>query len=376
MKEEFLLNPDIAYLNHGSFGACPRPVFEAYQRYQLELEREPVDFLQRHFCEKMHFARTKLADFLGCGGDDLAFVRNTTYGMNVVARSVSLQKGDVILTTDQEYGAVDRMWELVAQEAGARVVRVPVPLPVSSPEEIIDAFRVHLSPPVKVMAVPHLAAETGIRFPVEKLISLARAAGVVSAIDGAHAPGQLPLNLSALGADFYVGNCHKWLLSPKGAGFVYAAPGQAEHVRSPIIGWGNISQGTSKLLLENEWQGTSDTSAFMAVGDAVDFLKSHNWFKKIVPECSHRLASATSELLKVTKQNAVTENESLQCPQMASFRLPPGDHSGLHATLFEDHQIEVPVFSNEHGDFIRVSVQAYNSNEDLKRLTGALRSIL
>jgi isopenicillin-N epimerase len=376
VKEKFLLNPDIAYLNHGSFGACPRPVFEAYQRYQLELEREPVDFLQRHFCEKMHSARAKLAGFLGCGSDDLAFVRNTTYGLNVVARSLSLQQGDVILTTDHEYGAVDRMWHLVAQEVGAKVIRVRIPLPVTSPGQIVRLFQQHLDSSVKVMAIPHLSAETTIRFPVEELITLAREEGIISAIDGAHAPGQLPINLSELGADFYVGNCHKWLLSPKGAGFVYAAPHQADMVRSPIIGWGNISQGSTALLLENEWQGTSDTSAFLAVVDAIDFLESHHWFETVVPNCERRLTSASPELLQLTGQSALCENKSLRCPQMSSFQLPPGDHSHLHATLFEEHQIEIPVFSNAHGDFFRVSVQAYNSDEDLQRLIDALRAIL
>ncbi|MEJ6718615.1 MAG: aminotransferase class V-fold PLP-dependent enzyme, partial [Akkermansiaceae bacterium] len=234
MKNNFLLDPSITYLNHGSFGACPRPVFEAYQRYQLELEREPVNLLQRNFCEKMKTARSRLAGFLNCGTDDIAFVRNTTYGMNVVARSLSLKRGDIILITDQEYGAVNRMWKTIAEESGAEIVRVPIPLPATSSSEIVEAFHKHLVSSVRVMAIPHLAADSALRLPVEELVLMARKTNVISVIDGAHAPGQLPLDLNSLGADFYVGNCHKWLLSPKGAGFVYAAPHQADHVRSPI----------------------------------------------------------------------------------------------------------------------------------------------
>ena len=376
LKNNFLLDPSITYLNHGSFGACPRPVFEAYQRYQLELEREPVNLLQRNFCEKMKTARSRLAGFLNCGTDDIAFVRNTTYGLNVVARSLSLKRGDIILITDQEYGAVNRMWKTIAEEFGAEIVRVPIPLPATSSSEIVEAFHKHLVSSVRVMAIPHLAADSALRLPVEELVLIARKTNVISVIDGAHAPGQLPLDLNSLGADFYVGNCHKWLLSPKGAGFVYAAPHQADHVRSPIIGWGNISEGSTSLLLENEWQGTTDISAFLAVSDAINFLEKNDWFQTIVPACSIILNKISPALLKITHQASLYGSPDLKSPQMASFRLPPGDHSSLHAVLFENHQIEIPIFSNEHGDFFRISVQAYNSEEDLQRLVEVLSKLI
>lgn len=374
LKHEFLLDPDIAYLNHGSFGACPRPVFDAYQRYQRELEREPVDVLQRHFRETMRGARSRLAGFVGCGADELVFVRNTTYGMNVVARSLQVGAGDTILTTDQEYGAVDRMWECVARETGATLVRLPVPF--TSPEAIVEAFRRHMNPSVKVLAVPHIAAQLALVFPVESLVRLAQDAGAVAVIDGAHAPGQLPLDLGSLGADFYVGNCHKWLLSPKGAGFLYAAPHRVDQVRPPIIGWGTISEGRSALLLENEWQGTTDISAFLAVGDAITFLEQHDWFREVVPACTRLLDEWSDALLEVTGQDALHAGPGMHAPQMASFRLPPGGYPSLHADLFENYQVEVPVFANGHGEFFRVSVQAYNSREDLQRLVDALGGLL
>jgi isopenicillin-N epimerase len=376
LKHEFLLDPGIAYLNHGSFGACPRRVFEAYQRYQRDLEREPVDFLQRHFPEKMRIARSALAEFLHCGADDIAFVRNATYGMNLVARSLRLGRGDVVLITDHEYGAVDRMWRFVAEETGAELVRVPVSLPAASPEAMVDAFRQRIDSSVRVMAIPHIAAEPALLVPVGRLVRLAREAGVVSVVDGAHAPGQVPIDLGALGADFYVGNCHKWLMSPKGAGFVFAAPHQADRVRPPIIGWGTISEGSSALLLENEWQGTSDISAFLAVGDAIAFLQEHDWFGTVVPACARLLEESSDALLEVTGQESLYASPDLHAPQMASFRLPPGGFPSLHADLFGKHQVELPVFSNPHGEFFRVSVQAYNSAGDLRRLEEALRGLL
>ena len=229
---------------------------------------------------------------------------------------------------------------------------------------------------MKVMAIPHLAADSALRLPVEQLVMMAREAKVISVIDGAHAPGQLPLDLNSLGADFYVGNCHKWLLSPKGAGFLYAAPHQADHISSPIIGWGTISKGSTALLLENEWQGTSDTSAFLAVSDAINFLAQHDWFQAVVPACTKLLNEASPALLEITKEASLYGSPDLQSPQMASFRLPVGDHSSLHAMLYEQDQIEMPVFSNEHGDFFRVSVQAYNNEQDLNRLIEALPKLL
>jgi isopenicillin-N epimerase len=376
LKNEFLLDPEIAYLNHGSFGACPRAVFEAYQRYQRELEREPVDYLQRHFRAKMSAARGSLAGFLGCGADDLAFVRNATYGMNLVARSLQIGPGDSILTTDHEYGAVDRMWRTFAEETGAELVRVPLAFPATSPDAVLEAFRSRIDSSVRVFAFPHLAAVPSVVLPVEGLVRLAKEAGVISVVDGAHAPGQVPLALGSLGADFYVGNCHKWLLTPKGVGFVYAAPHQADRVRPPVVSWGNISDGTSALLLENEWQGTTDISAVLAVTDAIEFLEEHHWFEKVVPRCARLLEEASAALLEVTGQPSLYGSTAMHPPQMASFRLPPGGHPSLHSDLYHQSKVELPVFPISQGELFRVSVQAYNSEEDLQRLVEALRVLL
>ena len=376
LKNEFLLDPEIAYLNHGSFGACPRVIFEAYQRYQRELEHEPVDFLQRHFKPRLRAARASLAAFLGCGADDLAFVRNTTYGMNLVARTIPLGAGDTILITDHEYGAVDRMWRTLAEEIGAKLVRVPLTLPATSSEAILEAFRSRIDSSVRVLAFSHLTSETSLRLPVAQLVELAREAGAVSVVDGAHAPGQVPLELQSLGADFYIGNCHKWLLSPKGAGFVYAAPEWADRIVPPVVSWGNISEGTSALLLENEWQGTIDISALLAVADAVAFLEQHDWFENIVPRCARLLEDAIGAILETTGQPSLYGAADMRAPQMASFRLPAGDYSSLHSKLYHRHKVEMPVVSGLQGEFFRVSVQAYNSADDLERLVAGLKELL
>jgi isopenicillin-N epimerase len=376
LKSEFLLDPRIAYLNHGSFGACPRPVFAAYQRYQRELELEPVDALQRHFPEKIHLARVGLAQFLGCDADEIAFVRNATYGMNLVARSLPIGAGDTVLTTDHEYGAVDRMWQAICSETGATLKRVQIPLPLSSGQDLIKAVSEQMDSSVRVLTFSHITSGSSLCFPVEQLVSLAADAGAISVIDGAHAPGQLPLEIGKLNADFYVGNCHKWLLSPKGAAFVHAAGRWTDHIRPPIVSWGNISKGSTALLLENEWQGTSDISATLAVADSIAFLNRHNWFEEIIPGCSRLLNKASSTLLKITGQPDIYGCNAIRAPQMASFLLPEGDYSTLHSRLFNEYQVELPVFTTPQGTLFRASLQAYNTEDDINRLATALTEIL
>ena len=376
MKPEFLLTPEIAYLNHGSFGACPRSVFAAYQDYQRELELEPVSFLQRFFPEKMQLARVKLADFLNCHADHVTFVRNATYGMNLVARSLPIGSGDTILTTDHEYGAVDRMWEALCSETGAKLKRVQIPLPVQCSQDLINAIVEQIDSSVRVLTFSHITSASSLRFPVEELVNVAANAGIISVIDGAHAPGQIPLDLDRLNADFYVGNCHKWLLSPKGAAFVHTPARWTDQIRPPIVSWGNISKGTSSLLLENEWQGTADISAAIAVADAIAFLESHDWFDKVIPDCSRLLQSATNDLLEITAQHEIYGSEELRAPQMASLMLPSGDFANLHAQLFEQYQVEIPVFATSYGNLFRVSLQAYNTEDDILRLCTALKDLL
>jgi isopenicillin-N epimerase len=376
LKSEFLLDPEIAYLNHGSFGACPRPVFEAYQSYQRELEREPVDFLQRTFRARMRAARECLAGFLQCDSDNLAFVRNATYGMNLAARSLPLGPGDTVLITDQEYGAVDRMWRTICAETGATLVRAAIPLPASSPEAIVEAVARHLDPSVRVLSFSHLSSESAHLFPIKPLLALAAEAGAISVVDGAHAPGQVPVDLRALGPDFYVGNCHKWMLAPKGAAFVFAADQWVDRIRPPVVSWGTISEGTSALLLENEWQGTIDISSLLAVADAIKFHEQHRWFEQVVPRCTRLIEEATPALLAVTGQDSLYACPELRPPQLATFRLPPGDRSTLHSELYHRHKVEIPIVGKADQFYFRVSVQAYNEAADLQRLADALADLL
>ncbi len=387
LKEQFLLDPQVIYLNHGSCGACPRPVFETYQRWQLELEREPVDFLGRRSGALLAEARGRLAAYLNVSADDLVYFPNPTTAINMVARSLAtpdhgqpamLQPGDEILTTDHEYPAMDQTWRFIAAKTGARYVHQPIPLPLISPAEFVETFWAGVTPRTRVIFLSHITCQTALIFPVAEICRRAREAGLISIVDGAHAPGQIPLDLSALGADIYVGACHKWLCAPKGSAFLYARP-EAQAWLEPLVisrGWGRTtSDGASAFVTYNEAQGTRDLSAFLAVPAAIEFQAEHHW--ELQRQRCHELASYTRARL-----NALTGLDPL-CPdspqwfgQMVSIRLPEVDLARLSQHLRQDYRIEVPVVKWTGQPLIRVSFQAYNDRSDADALIEALEDLL
>ncbi len=372
LRKLFLLREDVAFLNHGSFGACPEPVFETYQHWQRELEAEPVEFLGRRFEGLLAEARGALAAFLGCDPLDLVYLPNATTAMNVVARSLPLGPGDEVLSTDHEYGAVDRMWRYVCAERGARYVRAEVPLPVRSSEDVVEAVLARRTPRTRVLSLSHITSPTALLVPVEELVRRAREEGVLTVVDGAHAPGQIPLDLELLGADFYAGNCHKWLLSPKGAGFLYARRGVQGLLRPLVVSWGpegSRGPGPSPFLDELEWTGTRDISAYLAVPAAIQFLKEHDW--DTVRARSRELLTEFSWAVELGLQPVGAGPEPWPL-QMRSFLLPPCDGRALQRGLFERWKVEVPVIPWNSRLLLRVSVQGYNTGHDLDSLAEAL----
>ena len=212
-KELFLLDPEIVFLNHGSFGATPRPVFDAYQNWQRELERQPVEFLGRRFNNLMRDARAALAAYVHADAADLIYAPNATTALNIVARSLRLNPGDEILTTDHEYGALDRTWRFIARKTGAVYRAQPIPVPITTPEDFVARLWAGVTPRTRVVFLSHITSPTALIFPVAEICRRARAAGIISIVDGAHTIGQIPLNLEEIGADFYASNLHKWLFS-------------------------------------------------------------------------------------------------------------------------------------------------------------------
>ncbi len=369
LRDQFLLDPEVVYLNHGSFGACPRPVFQAYQNWQRELERQPVAFLGRRLDGLLARARQDLGHYVGADSMNLVFVPNATTAVNTVARSLILERDDEILTTDHEYGAMDYTWEFICQQTGAQYVRTSIPVPLPSDEEIIAALWSNVTPRTKVIFISHITSPTAVILPIDSIIQRARDANILTIIGGAHAPGQLPLDLESLGADFYAGNCHKWMCAPKGAGFLYARPEHHSWLQPLVISWGwHLHEA---LADRHQWQGTRDVAAFLAVSTAIEYMQEIAWSR----ERCHQLALETQQAVAeiTTLPPIATPN---QFAQMVALPMPTADIEVLQQTLYKNYQIEVPGINWNGKALLRVSYQVYNSRADGETLVAALREVL
>ena len=377
LRSEFLLDPEVVFLNHGSFGACPRPVFEAYQSWQVELERQPVKFLGRRLRDLLAESRARLAEYVGADRDEIVYFPNVTAALNAVARSLPLNDGDEILTTDHEYGALQRTWTFVCEHRGARLVVRELPLPFDDPAQTVEAIWSGVTPRTRVLFMSHITSPSAITVPIEPLIQRARDRGIWTVIDGAHAIGQLPLDLDRLGVDFYGGNCHKWLSAPKGAGFLYARK-ELQELTEPVIiswGWRPTDPGPSVFVDQHERQGTRDPAAYLAVPDAIDFQAERDW-PRVRAEC-HALAQfARDRILELTGQQPLSVDDPRWYAQMAAVPLPPDcDTERLKTLLYDEYRVEVPVGRGKQPG-IRVSVQGYNTRRDIERLLDALAACL
>lgn len=370
LKPLFMLNPNVAFLNHGSFGACPRPVFEVYQEWQRRLEYQPVEFLGRRIDSLLDEARRELAAYLRVDADDVFFVQNATTGVNIAARSLKLQPGDEILTTDHEYGACDNTWEFVCAKTGAVYIKRGVPLPLTTPEAFIEYFWAWVTPKTRVIFMSHITSPSALIFPVEEICRRARAAGILTLIDGAHAPGHVPLDLTALDADYYTGNLHKWLCAPKGSGFLYVRRERQLEIEPLIISWGWHDDGS--FVAKNQKQGTRDPAAYLSVPAAIKFQRDHEW-DAVRERCRLMVIEARQRLAILLHQPMIAPESWLG--QMFTMPIPPCDAEAVKIRLYDDYGVEVPVVRWKNGEGLRVSIQGYNTRDDLERLYRALAEI-
>jgi isopenicillin-N epimerase len=373
LRSFFLLDPTIIYLNHGGFGACPRPVFEEYQRWQLELERQPSLFFSKRANDLLKQARAQLAAYLSTDPDNLIFVTNATTGANHVAQSLDLQPDDEVLTMDHEYGAMDRLWEFVCRRAGARYVRQTLPLPIHSADEIVERLWSAVTPRTRVIFISHITSPTALILPVEAICHRAREASILTVIDGAHAPGQIPVDLDTLDADFYTGNCHKWMCAPKGAGFLYARPEHQAMIRPLIVSWD--WEDHSEFVRLNQWQGTRDIAAFLSVPAAIQFMQSHDW--DTVRAQSHALASDLRRRLCDWYGVApLTPDSPEWFAQMFTVLLPPTDPISLQTQLYEGRHVQMAIGTWHDQLQLRISVQGYNDRHDLDQAFAAITDLV
>jgi isopenicillin-N epimerase len=349
MREGFLLDPEVAYFNHGGFGACPVEVFEEYQRLQLELEREPTELLARRFDERMETARAALASFVGARVQDLVFAPNATAALNAVIRSLRIRPNEEILTTKHEYGAILRTLGFIR----ANVVLV-------EPQELLANIGIR----TRAIVVSHITSPTAFVLPVEEVCEAARKAGILSIVDGAHAPGHIPLDIEAVGADVYAGNCHKWLCAPKGSGFLWARPEHQDWIEPVVISWGyHEDAGFGE---RHGWQGTRDPAAYLAVPKAIEVHASFDLgrAKELTDEAERALAPYGPRPLRGERS-----------PLMRTLTVRTADPAGLWRRLYDEHRVEVPVYEWEGTSLLRISIGPYNDEADVVRLAAAFRDL-
>lgn len=384
LARQFLLREDVVFLNHGSFGACPRPVFRAYQNWQLELERQPVEFLGRHLTETMRQPRIALAAELGTTPDNIVGLTNATLGLNIVAQSLDLKPGDQILTTDHEYSALEKTWAYVCRKTGAEVVVVKLPLPLLTEAQFTDAIVGAMTERTRVLFLSHITSPTALLLPIDRAIAVARERGIWSVIDGAHTPGHIKLELDQLGADFYAGNCHKWMMAPKGSAFLHARP-EVQSLINPLVishGWTDKSKepgakgafGNSPFIDELEMQGTRDPAPWLTVPAALDYRHDNDW--DAVADHCHALTQDTARRLAALTGLPPLSAPQFCAPQMVAMPIPDCDVEAIKLALYDRYSIEIPVFKWQDTCIVRLSVQGYNSKPQMDLLIDALTDLL
>ncbi|MCZ8198444.1 MAG: aminotransferase class V-fold PLP-dependent enzyme [Flavobacterium sp.] len=376
MKSHFHLNPEITFLNHGSFGACPKPIFEEYQRFQLELENEPVYFIQKKSAGYLKTARESLAKFIGCDAQDLFFTPNPTFAVNTIMRSLKLQAGDEILTTNHEYGAMDRTWHFYCKKSRVKYIRQEISLPITSKEQILDEFWKGVTSKTKVIFLNQISSSTALIFPVKEICDKARELGLITIIDGAHVPGHIDLDITDLNPDFYTGTLHKWMLAPKGSSFLYVKKEYQNDIEPLVVSWGYESDfpGESQFLDYHEYQGTRDISAFLCTPKVIEFLEENNWKEKAIA-CRKLVLDNYQDFCDLLNTKPLCPISAEFLGQMASIPIKTEKPLELKELLYEKYKIQIPVMPLNGNVYLRYSINAYNSQVDLDVLKKCLIEI-
>ncbi len=376
LKSQFLLRGDITFLNFGSFGACPKPVFQQYQAFQLELEQEPVQFITVSGIEYLKKSRKALANYLHCNDNDLVYVTNPSYAVNIIAKSLNLKEGDEVLTTNLEYGACDKTWKYYCKKSGAKYVRQPINFPLTTKEQFVEDFFKGLTSKTKLVFISHITSTTGLRLPIEEILVKAKSLGLMTFVDGAHAPGQIDVNLNTLQADIYTGACHKWMMTPKGSSFLYVTKA-LQHLFDPlIVSWGyeeNL-QSETQFFDYHQVQGTRDYSAFLTIPKAREFMEENNW-KEVAANCRALVQANAKRFCKLLHVEPLAPISGEFLVQLYSVPIKTKQPLELKKILYDKYKIEIPVMQLEDKIFLRYSIQAFNSQEDLDKLYNALIDI-
>lgn len=374
IRDEWDLDADYLTVNHGSYGATPRVVVVAQREWQRWMEAQPVRFFGREAPVALRAAAETLAAFLGARGNDLVFVENATVGCNAVLRSLDFGPGDEILVLSHGYGAVIKAARYVASRTGARVVEAQIPFPRPDDDAMVAAVTASLTHRTKLAVLDHVTSASALVLPLRRLADASHAAGVPVLADGAHGPGNLDLDVPATGADWYVGNCHKWLCAPKGCGFLWAAPAQQAKIHPVTISHG-YGQG---FLAEFDWTGTRDLSAYLAVTAALEF---HERIGGAALRARNRALASEGAALLAGRLGTETGGGNAATNAMGLVRLPlSGNLSPARALAVRERLLDAgtdaPVNDVDGGIWLRISAQAYNTRADYERLADLLERTL
>jgi isopenicillin-N epimerase len=373
-RTEWDLDAGFLTVNHGSFGAAPRCVIAAQRAWQDRMERQPSRFMSTVYPGAIREAAEALGSFLGANGRDIVFVGNATEGCNAVLRSVPrLASGDTVTLLSHAYGAVHNAVRFVTEKVGAVIVPAVVPYPGPTEDGLVAAVAATLTPRTRLAVIDHITSGSAIVVPVRRIVALCHAAGVPVLIDGAHGPGQVDVDLTAIGADWYVGNCHKWLCAPKGCGFLHAAPAAQVGLHP-----GTISHGYGQgFVAEFDWTGTTDPSRFLAVTEALAFHQRLGG--AALRERNRRLAAEGAELV-ARRLNTGVGTSGAVAGAMATIRLPVDDASAAHAMAIRQRLMaagtDAPVHVLDGAPWLRLSAFAYNELDDYIRLGEVAAAVL
>jgi len=376
-QDQFLLNPAITFLNFGSFGATPKPIFENYQYWQMVLEAEPVQFNLFDGFNYLSESRAALAKYIGCADqDDLVYVTNPSFAINLIAKNFPLKAGDEILTTDIEYGACDRTWNFYCEKAGATYRRQKINLPITTKEKFIADFFAGVTPNTKAIFISQITSSTGLIFPVKEVCEIAKSKGLITIVDGAHVPGHIPFNLSEIQADFYTGACHKWMMAPKGCSFLYAHKSVQPLCDPLIVSWGYkaLKPSHSAFLDYHQMIGTRDFSAFLTVPTCIKFMAENDWIS-VRTACHEMVLANAQRFYDLLESKPISPLTNEWIGQMISIPIKTNAPEVLQRRLFTDYKIEIPIMRQENDVYMRYSINAFNTIENLDTLYRALSEL-
>jgi isopenicillin-N epimerase len=374
IKEQFLLNPEITFLNHGSFGACPKPVFENYQQWQRDLEAEPIQFLTKKYYDALAVSKQMLAAYINCEAQDFFFLQNPTTAINQVVKSLGLRQGDEVLTTNHEYGAMDKTFDFYSKKYGFVNRRQNISLPLLSKEQFIEEFWKGYNERTRAIFISHCTSTTALVFPVKEICDRARELGLITIVDGAHVPGHVPLDIKDLKADFYTGTVHKWLLSPKGCTFLYVDKDYQNSIEPLIISWGyeTAMPTKSKFLEENEMQGTRDATSYLTIPAIMKFFDEYN-MKERLAACRQMILEQYPVFCELLKTKPLCKLSGEFSGQMCSIPIQTKNPFQLKEILYNKYKIEIPVMQRGSETYLRISYQVYNAPEELEYLKETLQ---